>query len=290
MVMTTSSNIPISLEVIGSKIKTMRPLPVAVQKLYAMAGNMDTQIQDVVRTVTADEMLSAKILQIANSTFYGFSQSITSIQQAITVIGFQSIRSLALSISASQLSNQGRSSKSREMIWQNTFMIASAAQIMARHLRLKSPEESFAVGIIHNAGQLLLMECYPMQYPQILSQAAGSTDRLVALEKQIFQLEHAQVGAMICQHWKLPKSLIRAVIEHNLPLNDPFPFEEEGALSYILKRACRLVDSLDILNDSTILKKLTPLAKPWTTPETLLDILKRLPEETEKIEDFLAKP
>lgn len=286
--MTVQGN-TVTPQIIKNKIRSIRPLPVAVQKLYALVGDVNSKIEDVSQTISSDEMLSSKILQIANSSFYGFTSNISSIPQAVSVMGFQSIRSLALSISVSNMDTGTTGKQHREAIWKDSFLVGSAARMIASRLRLKSPEDAFAAGIVHDIGQLVLLQSFPSQYGQLITQSQQNQRLLIELENRYYQMDHMQIGGLICQHWKLPSPILRAVVEHHKPLNDKFPFSEETSLSYILKRATRLVNCLDIEDKAELDQQFLAISQHWANKSVVAEIFKKLPDEIKNIEAFLSR-
>jgi len=270
------------------QVRQTKPLPIAVQKLYSMVDDIQADIRDVERTISSDEVLSAKLLQLANSAFYGFSHRISSIPQAVAVIGFQGIRSMALSVSVGQFCERASHMYGRDDFWKRTLKVATAARMMGTHLPVKSPDNAFAVGILHDIGQILLLQAFPQAYQQLLQISMSTTHSIISLESKTFQITHPQVSLLLCQHWKLPVVMHRAIAEHHRPVKaTPCPKEEEHILSYILQRANNLVDLLDNPPHKKPLLSMKELVTPWGNMAMLNDMIERIPQEVAQIESFL---
>lgn len=275
------------------KIRDLPPLPDAVCKLYSLSSNLDTDIQELIQTIAADEALSVKILRLANSAFYGFAHQVTTISQAVTLIGFYGIRDLALSLSIPEAlpHNAEQPLFSRREFWKHSLAVAIASRLLAVQIAYKNPEEAFTAGLLHDLGRLILLEYCAPDYMQVLAKFEASPElSLQAVERQFLGIDHAEVGRMLCQHWKISGLLGQVVSEHHGAPTSSRSEDDQAVLIHIVHLADNLA-KLSQLGFSGSDRIATGFL--WMTqvsPAKIREILFRLPEEVNRIENFLGLP
>jgi len=187
------------------RVQTIRPLPAAVTQLCRLTKDLESDCDEIVRIISMDEALATRMLRVANSAFYGFSQGVKTISQAVLLLGFQGVRSLALSVSVMDM-RMGANLKnlSREDLWRHSLAVATIARDMATYLRMGEAEEAFLGGLLHDIGKIVIMEVFPEKYEQVLNESRLQMVPLCELERKEFGADHSQIGAALCQQWKLP--------------------------------------------------------------------------------------
>jgi putative nucleotidyltransferase with HDIG domain len=208
------------IDALLKRIREIPSLPAAVQRLCALLNDSDSDMKDVSRVISTDPALTAKLLKLANSSFYGLTRKVGTISQAVVVLGFSGVRNLALGVSLFEF----RSDPHRklpldlEAFWRHSLAVATTARLLAPHVRLQDLEEAFVSGLLHDIGKIVLMEHFQETYAEVLK-ASGEGTRLFAAERAAFGIDHAEVGRRLCEHWKIPLSLTRAIAEH-YPVGD----------------------------------------------------------------------
>lgn len=205
------------IERIVERVQSVPPLPAAAQKLCRLSQNLNTGIGEMAQIISEDASLTAKILRIANSAFYGLSHRISTVSQAIVIIGFHGVRDLALSAAVfSSFKNKGeRVAIIAEEFWRHSLATAIAARMIAQRLRPKNTEEVFTAGLLHDIGKLIFLEHFADEYSEILSRSAASPQYLHVLEMEAFGVDHAFVGGKLCQHWRIPEILSSSIAGHH---------------------------------------------------------------------------
>ena len=196
-------------------IQGIPPLPAAVQRLCTLLNDSESSMKEVSEVISTDPALTAKILKLANSSFYGLQRRVSTISQAVVVLGFSGVRNLALGVTLFGFRNRPQRSLSLEMeaFWKHSLAVATSARLLALHLKLRDLEEAFVAGLLHDIGKIVLMEHFQEAYAGILK-ASGEGARLFAAERAAFGIDHAEVGRILCEHWGIPPSLTRAIAEH----------------------------------------------------------------------------
>ncbi len=173
--------------------------------------------------ISADQALTSKILRVVNSAYYGLSGQVTSVQQAIVILGLQQVRNLALSVGC--LSNfEPRTVRQKETLrifWLAAFGTAAATQILAQQKSIdpRSSQIMFVGGLLHDIGRLFLFCNFPDEYDEVLQTAMERKVRVEDVELEILGMTHAQVGYEVAKHWKLPVVLQDLIGKHEGPFD-----------------------------------------------------------------------
>jgi len=204
-----------------SRVQSIRPLPAAVVQLCRLTKNLESDCDEIVRIISMDEALATRMLRVANSAFYGFTQRVNTISQAVLLLGFQGVRSLALSVSVMDM-RIGMSLKnlSREDMWRHSLAVATVSRDMADYLHVGESEEAFLGGLLHDIGKIIIMEVFPEKYEQVVNQSRIQMVPLFELEKMEFGTDHAQIGAALCDRWKIPALFGDIVSKHHQHVAD----------------------------------------------------------------------
>ncbi len=197
------------------------PLPAATQRLCAIAGDPDADIPQMVRIVESDAALAARILGVANSAFYGLSHKVGNIGQAFFVLGTHTVRNLAMGLSViTSLKPTGQAAPHTEYLWQHSIATAIAAQTAANGLSSPHADHAFVAGMLHDIGKLVLLQAFPEKYSQLLTEPGQTGVALLNREQAVLGVCHAEIGASICERWKLPAIIGEAVAHHDGPFKE----------------------------------------------------------------------
>ncbi len=198
-------------------IQSLPPLPIAVQRLLAVADDPDVNISELTQIIEKDQALTAHILRVANSSFYGLSRRVETISKAVVVLGFHTLRNIALRVAVLGLKRRtdGQHQPHQEALWKHALAVACAAQLLAKRLRLADPEVAFVAGLLHDLGKIVLVEVLGERYVGLLEQAEGSTAPLHVREQVVFGITHEAAGRVLCEYWQIPTLLTRVVAAHH---------------------------------------------------------------------------
>ncbi len=198
--------------------KELPTLPIVASKLITLTSQEDTTLTDIADLVSKDMALSSKILKISNSSFYSFPQQISSINQAVSILGTNAVRSLVLSFSFLSMKTAGRSFFNFEKFWEQSLAGAVAAKLVLEQVPGMNTEEIFISGLLQNIGQLIFASTLPDLYEQVLEQRKNRDDRpQEELEQDIIGSDHALVGFAVAQHWGFPEALLLPIKFHHHP-------------------------------------------------------------------------
>ena len=200
----------------GEDLPTLSPVAIKIVKL---ASNENTSAADIAKLISMDPALTARVLKIINSPFYGFSKKITSLSQAISLLGMKAIKTLTLGITVMDSfgdSDGGNGFEYRDF-WQRSFAAGVACKLTAQKAGLKIDEEAFIAGLTQNIGGLLLARFYPDRYNKLLNRHYQTGDSLCEKEQSSFGIDHAKLGYELFSQWKMPALLSKSILYHHIP-------------------------------------------------------------------------
>jgi len=215
-------------QLIEQKIKEglnqVRPFPHLVQHAIKLIDSGNSDIREIAYTINKDPVLSARLLSLANSSFYGMSKKITGVENACVILGNNIVRNILISAAAMDCFPV---TEERKKIWVHSIEVATVSQILADKLN-QSPEKSYMTGLLHDVGKFFLLDVFPEFQIVIESGHSMEYKKSIEEETRIIGINHAQAGAKIIEIWNLPEEL-RVLIEkhHN-------PIEQGDSVAYSL--------------------------------------------------------
>lgn len=206
-----------TIDEIIKRVHDLPSLPAVVAELLATVEQDDVDLHALAHKITLDQSLTAKTLRLANSSFYGMPSQVTTIQQAIAVLGFHSIRTLVTACSVTTAFGPGPGIHfDFEPFWRHAVGTAVCARVLARHARL-SPETAFTAGLLHDLGTLVLATRYPAEYDAVEAYRRQHDCLPGPAQQAIFGYDHGRVGSALAAHWKFPRQIQEAVAGHHQP-------------------------------------------------------------------------
>ena len=194
-------------------------LPLVASEVVTLTSKEDTTLADVGELVSRDVALTSKILKVANSPFYSFPQRIGSIQQAVSMMGTNAVKSLVLSFSLLSIKQGGAASKfDFDKFWEQSIGAALCAKLIVSKLPNVEVEEVFVVGLLQNLGQLVMACTAPEDYDKVLQSAEENPDvDILEIEKGILGSDHCFLGYEVARHWNFPSSISQPILHHHDP-------------------------------------------------------------------------
>lgn len=232
---------PISTEEVVRHIRDLPSLSAVVVELLSTMEQEDIDVHKLGGQIALDQALAAKTLRLANSSFYGLQSKVTNIAQAVSVLGFHSIRTLVTACAVTgSFPETGRGSFNFKAFWRHSVATGVCAQLLARRLKL-NPDSAFTAGLLHDIGALVLATRFPAQYEEMLAYRRQHDCSTLVAEHAVFGLDHALVGSTLASHWKFPLAMQSAVASHHAP--DP---AWTASLELVVHAANALAHALDL--------------------------------------------
>lgn len=199
-------------------------LPVVASRLLELTAKEDVPFADIADLIAQDMALSAKILKVANSAFYNFPRKIASINQAVSMLGINAVRSLVLSFTFLSMSgNDAANLFNFERFWERSLVGATAARLIAGQIANANTDEIFTISLLQNIGQLVFALTVPTRYDQILQRQASDPNDLcdMALEEEYLGLPHTISGFEVARLWGFTPTMLAAIRYHHAPTDYP---------------------------------------------------------------------
>ena len=215
------------LRQVTEKVIGLPSLPTVVTRLINLVGDPATSARDISQLISTDQALTVKILKVANSAFFGFPRKIATVQLAIVVLGFETVKNLGLSVAVLKRFHAGKAHPlfDRQQFWEHSIGCGVAARMLARKRNRKLEGEAFVAGVLHDIGKLILIEYFPDEFGESLELARDELLTISEAEIKIIGVTHAEIGGWLAEKWNLPESLVQAITHHHKPMNAEEPGE-----------------------------------------------------------------
>ena len=213
-----------SLDQFLNRLDKLHSSPTVALRVMEITRNSEFQIEEVAECLELDPALSASILRLVNSSYYGLVDDVTNLRHALTYLGRRSLRLAVLSFGLVKTLVSGAPARFHQSYWKRSLTMAAAARECAKMLEDKSvdPDTAFATGLIADLGMLTMAQLETEKYITIAEEPDHTID-LVQRERAEFGFDHMEVSRRLMQRWKLPEDLVEAVGNHHtyLPASAP---------------------------------------------------------------------
>ena len=206
-----------------SRLEGIPIIPSVYAELMEQLQSPETTITEVATIVSRDFGMTSQILRTVNSAFFGLRRPTSNISDAISHLGIETIKYLALSAGVfKEFRTRELGGLRVEPLWRHSLETARLARELANreHAGSKIAEDSFAAGLLHDIGKLILAGSYSERYAMAAELARSEGLPWITAERKTFKCDHAEVGAYLLGLWGLPKPVVDAVRWHHFPLND----------------------------------------------------------------------
>ena len=214
-----SSNVdPIKIRRMLSRVESVPTLPNVVSQLFEVLGNPETSAMDIERIILSDQALTSKVLRVANSAFYGFPRKIASVTQAVVILGFETVRNLALTVSVfGAFDPVAGEVFDRDAFWRHSLACGVIARTIAQSIHRKDSEDVFVMGLLHDVGKVVLDQYFSDEFKQIIHQVHEKNILIIDAEKEVLGLNHTLIGACVAEGWNLPQPIVQSIRYHHTP-------------------------------------------------------------------------
>jgi putative nucleotidyltransferase with HDIG domain len=234
---------PLSVD-LASNLDDLPSLPAVVMELLGSIEQDDIDISVLAKKVSLDQALTAKTLRLANSSLYSLQVKVTTIQQAITFLGFQATRNLITTAAITGCFPAGLCPGFDDRaFWRHSIAAAACARVLARHVRFNQ-DYAFTAGLLHDIGRQVLVSSYPEQYQRVLALRTAYDTDLLDAERRVLGVDHVDAGVALAGHWNFSDTMRQAISYHHAP-------ETPGAgfLATIVHVANAIVHALDVARE-----------------------------------------
>lgn len=209
------------------------PMPHVASRAMSMVENPATTAEELTDLLSSDTALAARVLKIANSAMFCRQREITTLKQAIMIIGFKALKGIIVAATLRQLNK--RYGKLERLIWESSMCTAMCATTVARKLRKSYVEEIFLLGLLHSLGQVVFLsqDEISKDYQLVLEAIKSRNIDYVTAEQEVLGFAHPLIGALVAKKWNFSAETCQVILHYKDPVEDDNfddPIDEKAAV------------------------------------------------------------
>jgi len=210
-------------EELVTKIGDLMPLPLTIRKIIQLTRDPQTELKDLVAVLGKDQAMVSKILKMANSSYYGFSRQITTIQHGVVCLGYNTIKNIALTASTQTLFKGAVISYALGdgSLFKHSYGVAMAARIIARKVSHPNPEEVYVMGLLHDVGKIIVDQYAKQKFIDVIREFRKGGITFNEAEEKTLGFNHGEIGAKVTERWNLNPELVQTIDFHHRPNEAP---------------------------------------------------------------------
>lgn len=210
------------------------PMPQVAARAINKVEDPSTTANELTDILSKDTALAARVLKIANSAMFARQREITTLTQAVMIIGFKALKGIIVAATLRQL-NKG-TGKIEQLVWENSTASAIAAHLIAKKLKKRYLDEVFLLGLLHSLGQIVLLSHLPNDYKIIIKNIKEKQCDFVSAEQEVLGYAHPLIGALVAKKWNFSADTCQIILHYKDTTEDPHPeseLEEKTALVHL---------------------------------------------------------
>jgi len=234
------------IDALVGEVAELQPLPVVATRVLQITDGEQFSAHELSQAIAADQALTAKVLRLSNSAYYGFPRRITTVRDAVVLLGFRAVRSATLASCVIETVPGGQVLDPMQA-WRYSMTVGLLAEVLARASK-RHQDEAFTAGILHNIGRLALDQHRPAQLAKALRIAIEGTLPAADAEREVFGFTSSEVGGALALHWNFPSELAEVVAHHQFDVNalpDPESLSAYVIRARMFARAASVTDGFE---------------------------------------------
>lgn len=257
-----------TLEDLLARVLELRPLSSVATRVIELTEDGRFSAHNLANVISTDQALTAQVLRLANSAYYGFPRRINTVRDAVVLLGFRAVRSATLATCLID-TNPGSNAIEPQQFWRFSIVVGLLAETLAS-VENTHQDQAFTAGVMHNIGVLVLDQHAPDVLRACIAHARANEITLHAAERSLLGYTDAELGGALALHWNLPPPLVDAVAHHRLNM-DALP--DPTSLSAMVIRA-RLYARAQGFTDGLDSRESTAVAPEWLRPPLSTHLLR----------------
>lgn len=206
-----------TIELVNS-VKDIHAMPSVIVKALNIMKKPTASMKELGDIVMFDQSLTIKFLALVNSAYYGFSQQISSINIALSLLGMVKVKNIIVAVAMKpMMSNAGD-----KELWKHSMRVACGCEYLANLTKIMDADEAFIAGFVHDVGKIVLHMSNPKNYEKVVNYVAEGND-ILNVEKKYFDSDHVKTGSLLAKRWQLPILLANIISYHHTPSLSSIP-------------------------------------------------------------------
>lgn len=216
------------------KITLLPSIPVVLLKILESSSNPKSSAQDLEDIIIKDQSISAAILKLANSAFYGYAKTVEDVGRAVVLIGFNTAVSVAISVSVLKtVSEKVKGVEfNRDDFWRHTIAAGEAARILSEQIKYEFVSRAYMIGLVHDIGKVVLSYLNSTDFDDAVFEARVVYKPLYECEMKIFGFDHQDAGRWLGERWQLPEYILAGIQYHHRLDHCPEQYKKEAAIGH----------------------------------------------------------
>jgi putative nucleotidyltransferase with HDIG domain len=263
-----------------------------ISKVYTQIEELtkgkDTSADDVARVIEVDQAITAKLLRLSNSAFFGFARRIGSVKEAVALIGFESVRAAVTAVTTFDALGRIKESPhfNRKAFWEHSIGCGVIARFLARKFDM-DPDQAFVAGLMHDIGKVILDGYFPDEFAMALKRADEKNLTIFEAERDVLPVTHEDVGRHLAERWNLPEPLIEVIGAHNSLSVEKGAHARLVHLAHLADARCRALSVGRAGDDIVVRPEEAALKQFGVTGAGLVDWRANMEAEIQKAQSIL---
>jgi HD-like signal output (HDOD) protein len=227
-----------AIKALAVKIGDLPAMPSVVSEVLQLTNDPAVDMGDVSKAIQGDPALTAKILRVSNSSYYGMKQYVGTLKLALVILGVREVRNIVLGVSVFDTFNDRKcDARMAECIWDNSLLTGGLAKNLGEIMKLGLQGEEFVAGLLADIGKMALLRRLGTGYSSVLKKAERFPKQLLAAEKKAVGCTHADLAMALSEMWDLPKALSDALWYQYPEEEKPLADAEDPKLAAVVRIA-----------------------------------------------------
>ena len=269
-------------------IQNLPTLPDVVMEILRLCDDPDSNTRDIAVLIEKDPVLTTKLLKLVNSSYFGLSKELYSVNQALVLIGYNNMKNMVLSTSMLQVFKQETQvgSFSRRALWKHSIGVGIVARFLSKRYKVGNPEQAFVAGLIHDVGKVIVDWFFHDQFVEVIKLVDQESCWIRDAEEQVMEVTHEEVGSYLATRWNLPDMFRETIAYHH----EPSRAQEYQSLAAVVQVSDSIIRQLKVGygGDSTVPVMDGSFAEFLSTEETVDDLLPCVQEELDNFSDLFS--
>ncbi len=208
-----------SAQRILKEVKDLPPFSAIANRALKLTNDPRSSAIDISRVISYDPAFTARVLRMANSAYYGFSRKVTTVSEAIVILGYETLKSVVLALTLQKFYDREVHGYGLEKgdLWKHSVGCALASRLIATQVKYISIEEAFVAGLLHDVGKVILNQFVREEIDKIIELSGSQGLSFAEAEKQVLGFDHQDIGSKVAEKWNFNDKIVEAIRCHHRP-------------------------------------------------------------------------